>query len=81
MILKAAIEDSFNPKQKDRDNDQFDVLVTTDVLAEGINLHRANALINYDLPWNPTRVMQRVGRINRVGSNFNDLYVFNFFLL
>lgn len=73
------IEDSFNPKQKDRDNDQFDVLVTTDVLAEGINLHRANALINYDLPWNPTRIMQRVGRINRVGTEYTEIFVFNFF--
>lgn len=46
MILKAVIEDSFNPKFAEKKNDQFDVLITTDVLAEGINLHRANALIN-----------------------------------
>ena len=79
MILKSVIEDSFNPKFAERGNDQFDVLITTDVLAEGINLHRANALINYDLPWNPTRIMQRVGRINRVGSKYEEIYVFNFF--
>lgn len=79
MILKAAIEESFNPKMRNKDNDQFDVLVTTDVLAEGINLHRANALINYDLPWNPTRIMQRVGRINRVGTEYDEIFVFNFF--
>ena len=79
MILKSAIEDSFNPKMKEKDNDQYDVLVTTDVLAEGINLHRANALVNYDLPWNPTRIMQRVGRINRVGTEFDEIFVFNFF--
>ena len=79
MVLKAAIEDSFNPKMREKDNDKYDVLVTTDVLAEGINLHRANALINYDLPWNPTRIMQRVGRINRVGTEFDEIYVFNFF--
>ncbi len=79
LILKAVIEDSFNPKNVHKDNDQFDVLVTTDVLAEGINLHRANALVNYDLPWNPTRIMQRVGRINRVGTEFDEIYVFNFF--
>ena len=54
-------------------------MITTDVLAEGINLHRANVLINYDLPWNPTRIMQRVGRINRVGTEFDRIYVFNFF--
>lgn len=79
MILKSVIEDSFNPKFTEKKNDQFDVLVTTDVLAEGINLHRANALINYDLPWNPTKIMQRVGRINRVGSAYEEIYVFNFF--
>lgn len=79
MVLKAAIEESFNPKMKDKENDQYDVLVTTDVLAEGINLHRANALVNYDLPWNPTRIMQRVGRINRVGTEFEEIFVFNFF--
>ena len=48
-------------------------------MAEGINLHRANVLVNYDLPWNPTRIMQRVGRINRVGTEYDRIYVFNFF--
>ena len=77
--IKIEIEDSFNPKFKDRNNDKYDLLITTDVLAEGVNLHRANVLINYDLPWNPTRIMQRVGRINRVGTEFERIYVFNFF--
>lgn len=77
--LKQEIEDSYNPKYKGRNNDKYDILITTDVLAEGINLHRANILINYDLPWNPTRIMQRVGRINRVGTEFDRIYVFNFF--
>ena len=77
--LKVEIEDSFNPRFKDKNNDRYDLLITTDVLAEGINLHRANVLVNYDLPWNPTRIMQRVGRINRVGTEFDRIYVFNFF--
>lgn len=77
--LKKEIEDSYNPKNKGKNNDKYDILITTDVLAEGINLHRANVLINYDLPWNPTRIMQRVGRINRVGTEFDRIYVFNFF--
>ncbi len=77
--LKADIEDSFNPKFKNKNNDKYDFLITTDVLAEGINLHRANILFNYDLPWNPTRIMQRVGRINRVGTEFDRIYVYNFF--
>lgn len=77
--LKVEIEDSFNPKYKSKNNDKYDILITTDVLAEGINLHRANVLVNYDLPWNPTRIMQRVGRINRVGTEYDRIYVFNFF--
>lgn len=77
--VKIEIEDSFNPNNSEKNNDKYDVLITTDVLAEGINLHKASVIINYDLPWNPTRVMQRVGRINRVGTTFDKIYVFNFF--
>ena len=77
-VLKRTIEGSFNPKCQDK-RDLYDVLITTDVLSEGINLHRANVLINYDLPWNPTKIMQRVGRINRVGSQYDEIFVFNFF--
>lgn len=54
-------------------------MIATDVLAEGINLHRSNVLVNYDLPWNPTRVLQRVGRVNRLGSKFPKVHIFNFF--
>lgn len=79
QALKVEIEDSFNPKNASKDNDKYDLLITTDVLAEGINLHRANILVNYDLPWNPTRIMQRVGRINRVGTEHDRIHVFNFF--
>lgn len=59
--------------------DDFRVLITTEVLSEGVNLHRSNVVINYDIPWNPTRLMQRVGRINRVDTNFDRIYTFNFF--
>lgn len=63
-----------------RDNkDDFRILITTDVLAEGVNLHRSNAVINYDIPWNPTRMMQRVGRVNRVDTKFDEIHTFNFF--
>ena len=48
--------------------DEFDVLVSTDVLAEGVNLQQARHIINYDLPWNPMRLVQRHGRIDRIGS-------------
>lgn len=77
--LKRHIEESFDPAKKDSGKDLYDILVTTDVLSEGVNLHRAKAVINYDLPWNPTRIMQRSGRINRVGSEFDEIFIFNFF--
>ncbi len=59
--------------------DTYRILVTTEVLAEGVNLHRSNVIINYDIPWNPTRLMQRAGRINRVDTKFDKIYTFNFF--
>jgi hypothetical protein len=49
-------------------NDLFDVMVATDVLAEGVNLQQARHIINADLPWNPMRLVQRHGRIDRIGS-------------
>jgi len=59
------------------EKDQLDLLVTTDVLAEGVNLQDADLLINFDLPWNPMRIVQRVGRVNRIGSE-NQVRVLNF---
>jgi superfamily II DNA/RNA helicase len=78
--IKDEIRNNFDPNvDKELKADDYDVLVTTDVLAEGMNLHRSNVIINYDLPWNPTKVMQRVGRINRIGTKFDKLYIYNFF--
>jgi superfamily II DNA or RNA helicase/HKD family nuclease len=60
--------------------DDYQILLATDKISEGFNLNRAGAVINYDIPWNPTRVIQRVGRINRIGKKvFNELYIYNFF--
>lgn len=60
--------------------DDFDVLLATDKMSEGFNLNRAGLVVNYDIPWNPIRVIQRIGRINRIGTKvFNELYLFNFF--
>ena len=61
-------------------DDNFTILLTSDKLSEGYNLNRSGAIINYDIPWNPTRVIQRVGRINRIGQKvFDNLYIYNFF--
>ena len=59
--------------------DDYMILVSTEVLSEGVNLHRSNIVINYDIPWNPTRMMQRVGRVNRIDTKFDKIYIFNFF--
>ncbi|MBI3655768.1 MAG: helicase [Acidobacteria bacterium] len=59
--------------------DQYRVLVATEVLSEGVNLHRSNIVINYDIPWNPTRLIQRVGRVNRVDTTFDVIHTYNFF--
>lgn len=76
---RDMIQAGFDPKHVQKVDSPLRILVTTDVLAEGMNLHRAAAVLNYDLPWNPTRVLQRVGRINRVGSRHAEVAVFNFF--
>jgi superfamily II DNA or RNA helicase len=59
--------------------DDYRILVSTEVLSEGVNLHRSNVVINYDIPWNPTRMMQRVGRINRVDTKFDTIHTYTFF--
>jgi len=58
---------------------EIDILISTDVLSEGQNLQDAEVLINYDLHWNPVRMIQRIGRIDRIGSTHDVVYVYNFF--
>ncbi len=55
--------------------DLYDILITTDVLAEGVNLQQARHIINYDLPWNPMRLVQRHGRIDRIGSKHREVHI------
>ncbi|MDV7351052.1 helicase-related protein [Halorubrum distributum] len=59
--------------------DEFDILISTDVLAQGVNLQEARTVINYDLPWNPMRVVQRNGRIDRVNSPHSKIFPITFF--
>ncbi len=59
--------------------DLFDILVTTDVLAEGVNLQQCRNVVNFDLPWNPMRLVQRHGRIDRIGSPHKDVFIRCFF--
>lgn len=64
---------------KAEQKDDYNVIICTEVLAEGVNLHRAGLIVNYDTPWNSTRLMQRVGRINRIGSKNKSIAIYNFF--
>ena len=57
---------------------ELNTLITTDVLAEGLNLQDCDKIINYDLHWNPVRLIQRFGRIDRIGSDYDVIYGFNF---
>ena len=76
--VRETIIENFDAKARHKDN-RYRILVATEVLSEGVNLHRSNVVINYDIPWNPTRLMQRVGRVNRVDTKFDKIYTFNFF--
>ncbi len=75
--LKTVIS-NFDAKARNK-KDDYRIIVTTEVLSEGINLHSSNVVINYDIPWNPTRMIQRVGRINRVDTPFKEIFTYNFF--
>ena len=75
---KAKVKANFDANAEAKE-DNHQILITTDVLAEGVNLHRAPVVVNYDTPWNATRLMQRIGRVNRIGSKAKVIRVYNFF--
>lgn len=79
--MKKVVRCNFDAGLSDREQENdYDVLIATDALSEGFNLHRAGVVINYDIPYNPTRVIQRIGRINRINKKvFDNLYIFNCF--
>lgn len=79
--IKKEVQANFDASiSSNKQKGDYDILVATDALSEGSNLHRAGIIINYDIPYNPTRVIQRVGRINRINKKvFDYLYIFNCF--
>lgn len=74
-----ALEANFDANYKGEKKNDYNIVISTEVLAEGVNLHRANVIVNYDTPWNSTRLMQRIGRVNRIGSTAKEVHIFNFF--
>ncbi len=74
-MTAGEVRDDGTPVSKDI----YDIIVTTDVLAEGVNLQQAGRMVNYDLPWNPMRLVQRHGRIDRIGSPHKQVVIGCFF--
>lgn len=76
-IIRANFDAGYPEENQKSD---YKILVATDAISEGYNLHRAGTIFNYDIPYNPTRVIQRVGRINRINKKvFDKLYIYNYF--
>ena len=77
--MVARFAPKANPEHRQStDENEINTLIATDVLAEGLNLQDCGMLINYDLHWNPVRLIQRFGRIDRIGSEFEEIHGFNF---
>lgn len=75
-IVKANFDANVDA---DKQKDDYSIIITSDVLAEGVNLHRSNVIVNYDSPWNASRLMQRIGRVNRIGSVADNIYNYMFY--
>ncbi len=71
-----SVEERF-AKIKEFKKGNFDILLSSEVGSEGLDMQFCNVVINYDLPWNPMRVEQRIGRIDRIGQKFDKLHIFN----
>lgn len=77
--LHDTIQHNFDANYGGEWSHEFNFIISTEVLAEGINLHRANIIVNYDTPWNATKLMQRIGRVNRIGSTASTIYNYAFY--
>ena len=80
---KAEVVGRFAPRANPRHSPpegtpEIDTLVATDVLSEGLNLQDCDKVVNYDLHWNPVRLIQRFGRIDRIGTEYDAIYGYNF---
>lgn len=76
---EGEIRKNFDANSQEKEN-RFHILISTDTLSEGINMHRSNILVNYDAPWNPAKLMQRAGRVNRIGTKYEYIEIYHFTL-
>ena len=77
--MEKVIRENFDANYDGEHKNDYNIIITSDVLAEGVNLHRSNVIVNYDSPWNATRLMQRIGRVNRIGSTADNIYNYMFY--
>lgn len=77
--LFKIIRENFDANYTKEKKNDYNIIITTDVLAEGVNLHRSSIIVNYDTPWNSTKLMQRIGRVNRIGSVHPWIYNYVFY--
>lgn len=75
-VIVENFDANCEPKKQ---KNNYNIIITTEVLAEGVNLHRSNVVVHYDTPWNSTRLMQRIGRVNRIGTKANTIYNYVFY--
>jgi len=79
---KSRLVNLFAPKANNyifkKGENEINMLISTDVLSEGLNLQDGDKMINYDLHWNPVKIIQRFGRIDRIGSEYDKIFGFNF---
>ena len=61
-------------------DETFSILLSTEIGGEGRNFQFCRILVNYDLPWNPMKLEQRIGRLDRIGQQSKEIYIYNFFL-
>lgn len=78
-IFERFAPEANEAREKVDPEDELDLLITTDVASEGLNLQDANLVINYDIHWNPLKLIQRIGRVDRLGTEHSTVYVHNFF--
>lgn len=76
---KESIQKNFDANYDiSKQRNDYNIIITTDTLAEGINLHRSSTIYNYDIPWNATKLIQRIGRVNRIGTRAKFIEIHNF---
>jgi len=81
---RSRLVQAFSPRSNNKPDlagteAEVDILISTDVLSEGQNLQDCGFVLNYDLHWNPNRMVQRAGRIDRIGSEFDEIDIYNMF--